>query len=261
MVEKVMLNDTSKCIGCRGCQVACKQWNQLSAGQTINRGTYQNPADLQPNTWLLLRIKEIVDEKGDPKWLFRKDGCMHCTEAVCEKVCPAGARFRLESGAIGTDNEKCIGCQSCVSACPFNKPRYSEEANKAYKCNLCADRVQDNLPPACVKACSTGALLFGDKGEILSRAYKRARELGKNASVYGDKFFGGTHVIYVLEEKVELYDGLPARPKVASSVIFWKELLKPSRAMEAGIGLTGFAASSLFARRRHMNNQHLDDRG
>ena len=249
-----MLNDTSKCIGCRGCQVACKQWNQLPAGRTINRGTYQNPPDLGPNTWLLVRIKEIVDEKEDPKWLFRKDGCMHCTEAICEKVCPAGARFRLESGAIGTDNEKCIGCQSCVSACPFSKPRYSAEANKAYKCNLCADRVQNNLLPACVKACPTGALTFGNKDEMVAYAYKRARELGKNASVYGDKFLGGTHVVYVLEEKVELYDALPARPKVASSVIFWKELVKSGGWLKAGAGLASMATASFAQHRRNFNN-------
>ena len=255
MAEKIMLNDTSKCIGCRGCQVACKQWNQLPAGQTINRGTYQNPADLGPNTWLLVRIKEIVDEKGNPEWLFRKDGCMHCTEAICEKVCPAGARFRLESGAIGTDNEKCVGCQSCVSACPFGKPRYSEEANKAYKCNLCADRVQNNLLPACVKACPTGALMFGNKDEMVAYAYNRARELGKNASVYGDKFLGGTHVVYVLEEKVELYDALPAKPKVASSVIFWKDLLNPIRAMEATTGLASLAAVSFFKRRSNLGKR------
>src|SRR5574340_240233 len=109
MAEKIQLNDVSKCIGCRGCQVACKQWNQLPAGQTSNKGTYQNPSDLQTNTWTLVRIKEIADEKGDPKWLFRKDGCMHCTDATCVKLCPAGARFRLESGAVGTDSEKCIG--------------------------------------------------------------------------------------------------------------------------------------------------------
>lgn len=252
MAEKIKLIDVSKCTGCRSCQIACKQWNQLPAGLTMNTGTYQNPPDLQANTWTLVRFQEISDKGDGVKWLFRKDSCMHCTDAICEKLCPAGARTHLDYGAVGTDNEKCIGCQSCVVACPFGKPRYNEEANKAYKCNLCPDRVQNGLPPACVKACPTGALVFGDKEEMLIRAYKRMRELGKNASVYGDKFLGGTHVVYVLEEKVELYDALPARPKVASNVIFWKELVKSSGLLKAGAGLAG----SFFSSRRKFADNH-----
>ena len=104
-----------------------------------------------------------VRKSDGVKWLFRKDGCMHCTDATCVNLCPAGARFRLDSGAIGTDDEKCVGCQSCVVACPFGKPRYSEESNKAYKCKLCNERIANNLQPACVKACPTGALQYGDK--------------------------------------------------------------------------------------------------
>ena len=174
---------------------------------------------------------------------------MHCTDATCVNLCPAGARFRTDSGAVGTDNEKCVGCQSCVVACPFGKPRYSEETNKAYKCKLCTERVQNNLPPACVKACPTGALRYGDKGEMLALAYKRVKELGGDASVYGDKFFGGTHVIYVLEEKIDLYNALPAKPKVASSTIFWKEMVKFGRSGHIGSGLALLAIASLLKRR------------
>ncbi len=92
---------------------------------------------------------------------------MHCTDATCVNLCPAGARVHLDSGAVGTDNEKCIGCQTCVVACPFGKPKYSEESNKVYKCRLCTDRVEHDSSPACVKACPTGALKFGEKGEKL----------------------------------------------------------------------------------------------
>ena len=164
------------------------------------------------NTWTLVRFQEVSDKDDGVKWLFRKDGCMHCTDATCVNICPAGARFRLDSGAIGTDNEKCVGCQSCVVACPFGKPRYSQESNKAYKCNLCTERVANNLHPACVKACPTGALQYGDKDKMLNLAYQRVKELGGDASVYGDKFFGGTHIIYVLDQKIAYYDGFrPSR--------------------------------------------------
>ena len=249
MVENIKLVDTSKCIGCRGCQVACKQWNQLPASKTRNTGTYENPPDLQANTWTLVRFQESVDADGKVDWLFRKDGCMHCTDATCVKLCPAGARVHSDYGAVSRNDEKCVGCQACVVACPFGKPRFSEEDNKVYKCGLCPDRVQNNLSPACVKACPTGALQFGKKEEMLKLAYERVKELGGNASVYGDKFFGGTHVVYVLEEKVNRYKALPAQPKVASSVIFWKELFKPFGAIGAGVGLTRLAASSFLTRR------------
>jgi len=252
MAERVKLIDVAKCIGCRGCQIACKQWNQLHAGSTHNSGTYQNPPDLQANTWTLVRFREVVDENEKVKWLFRKDGCMHCTDAACEKLCPVGARVHLDYGAVARIDGRCIGCQTCVRACPFGKPRYSEEANKAYTCDLCPDRVGDNLLPACVKACPTGALLFGEKGEMLKLAYRRVKELGGAASVYGDKFFGGTHVIYVLEEKVDLYDALPAKPQVAAATISWRALLNPFQIMEAGAGLASIAAASFLRRARRM---------
>lgn len=260
-MEKVQLIDVSKCIGCRGCQIACKQWNELPAMFSVNSGNYQNPPDLQANTWTLVRFQEVSNQNEAVKWLFRKDGCMHCTDATCVNLCPAGARFRLESGAIGTDDEKCVGCQSCVVACPFGKPRYSEESNKAYKCKLCSERVQKNLTPACVKACPTGALMFGEKTEMLKLAYTRVNELGGNASVYGDKFFGGTHVIYVLEEKVNLYNALPVRPRVASSVIFWRELVNPFRILEAGLGWMAVAASVFSRRRDNRDRRRTNDRG
>jgi len=262
MVENVKLIDTSKCIGCRGCQVACKQWNQLPAGSTQNTGTYQNPPDLQAHTWTLIRFQEVSDSDGKVEWLFRKDGCMHCTDATCEKLCPAGARVHLDYGAIARNDEKCIGCQACVVACPFGKPRYSEEENKVFKCGLCQDRVQNNLSPACVKACPTGALKFGKKEEMVKLAYQRVKELGREASVYGDKFFGGTHVIYVLEKNVNFYKALPAQPKVASSVIFWKDLLQLGRPLEVGAGLAARAASFFLTRRQPLlTDQTTKDRG
>ncbi len=233
MAEKVKLIDVAKCTGCRGCQLACKQWNQLPAGQTVAAGTYQNPPDLQANTWTLIRFQEFAAKDG-VKWLFRKDGCMHCTNAACVKVCPSGALYYSDLGTVGIIKERCIGCKECVAACPFEIPRYDSVTDKVYKCDLCLSRIRADLPPACVKACPTGALTFGDKEEMLKLAYKRAKELDGDASVYGDKFVDGTHVLYILQQKKEVYDVLPSHPRVPLSVMAWKDLLKPLSLVAAG---------------------------
>ncbi|MCX5839111.1 MAG: 4Fe-4S dicluster domain-containing protein [Deltaproteobacteria bacterium] len=233
MAEKVKLIDVAKCTGCRGCQLACKQWNGLRAEQTAAAGTYQNPPDLQPNTWTLIRFQEVAAKDG-VKWLFRKDGCMHCTNAACVKVCPSGALYYSDLGTVGIIHERCIGCKECVAACPFEIPRYDSVTDKIYKCDLCLSRIRADLPPACVKACPTGALTFGDKDDMLKLAYKRAKELGGDASVYGDRFVDGTHVLYVLQEKPGVYDILPVKPHVPLSVMAWKDLLKPLSLVAAG---------------------------
>jgi formate dehydrogenase iron-sulfur subunit len=238
MAQKTKLIDVSKCTGCRGCQLACKQWNQQPARQTENLGTYQNPPDLQANTWTLIRFQEIADKDG-VKWLFRKDGCMHCTDAACVKVCPSAALHYTEYGTVGIHHERCIGCKECVTACPFDIPRYDGATDKIYKCDLCLSRIQAALEPACVKACPTGALKFGDKSDMLKLAYKRAAELGGNANVYGDKFVDGTHVLYVLQDKPGTYDKLPAKPSVPLSIIVWKDLLKPLSLLAAGGVIAG----------------------
>lgn len=238
MAEKTKLIDVSKCTGCRGCQLACKQWNQQPAKQTENYGTYQNPPDLQSNTWTLIRFQEIA-EKDKVKWLFRKDGCMHCTNAACVKVCPSGALHYTDFGTVAINKSLCIGCKECVSACPFNIPRYDQVTDKVYKCDLCLSRIEADLTPACAKACPTGAITFGDKAAMTKKAYARAKELGGDASVYGDKFVGGTHVIYVLTEKPRVYDALPDKPSVPFSIIVWKDMLKPLSLLAAGGVLAG----------------------
>ena len=238
MAEKVKLIDVSKCTGCRSCQLACKQCNQQPAKQTKNYGTYQNPPDLQSNTWTLIRFQEIAD-KDSVKWLFRKDGCMHCTDAACVKACPSGALYHSDMGTVGINHERCIGCKECVTACPFDIPRYDRATDKVYKCDLCLTRIQAALEPSCVKACPTGALRFGDKADMLKLAYKRAKEMGGDANVYGDKFVDGTHVLYVLPEKPAVYDKLPVKPSVPLSIIVWKDLLKPLSLLAAGGVIAG----------------------
>ena len=204
--EIVQLIDTTKCTACRGCQVACKQWNENPGLRTRNWGSYQNPPDLNWNTWTLIRFQEYVDSKGTLKWLFRKDGCMHCTDAACVKVCPSGALYHTEFGTVGLNSSLCIGCKECIAVCPFDVPRYNKETDKVTKCDFCYNRLKGNELPACVKSCPTGALSVGPKDAMIKKAYQRVKELGGNANVYGDKFVGGTHLIYVLGEKPEVYD-------------------------------------------------------
>lgn len=234
----VKLIDTTRCTACRGCQVACKQWNEMPGLRTRNRGSYQNPPDLEWNTWTLIRFQEHEDGDGVLKWLFRKDGCMHCTDAACVKVCPSGALFFTEFGTVGIDRAKCIGCKECLFACPFEVPKYNRATDKVFKCDLCYDRLREGLLPACVKSCPTGALTFGAADTMLKKAYARVEDLKKDgypdANVYGDKFVGGTHVLYVLGEKPEVYDSLPQKPVVPLTVVAWKDFLKPLSLLAAG---------------------------
>lgn len=227
--EMVKLIDLSKCTGCRSCQVACKNWNSQPASQTENVGSYQNPQDLQHNTWTLIRFQE-EEKDGSITWSFRKDGCMHCTDASCVRVCPSGALTYGANGAVSFNEDLCIGCKYCVIACPFNIPKYDSKSEKTYKCTLCEDRTSNNLIPACVKACPTGTLSWGTKEEMVKKGNDRVEELMDkypNASLYGDKYVEGTHVMYVLTEEEGYYDELVKSPSVPFSVKLWKGVAKP----------------------------------
>lgn len=237
--QLIKLIDLSRCTACRGCQVACKQWNEQSASKTYNFGSYQNPPDLQWNTWTLIRFQEIEDQGGKVKWLFRKDGCMHCTDAACVRVCPTEALYHTEFGNVALKVDKCIGCKACIPACPFGVPKLNATTNRISKCDLCHTRLQANQPPACVLSCPTGAITIGDVETMLAKAHKRAKELGGDASVYGDKFVDGTHVLYVLTEKPEVYEHLPTDPKVSNMILVWKDVLKPAGLIAAGAVVAG----------------------
>src|SRR3989440_2989990 len=210
------LIDTTKCIGCKACQVACMEWNDLRDEIGSNVGVYDNPGDLTAESWTLMRFTEYENPKGDLEWLIRKDGCMHCADPGCLKACPApGAIVQYSNGIVDFHEENCIGCGHCITGCPFDIPRISRKDHRAYKCTLCSDRVAVGLEPACIKACPTGALVFGTKDDMKSLAETRAAQLReqtphKNAGVYDPAGVGGTQVIYVLHDirNPEAYGGL-----------------------------------------------------
>lgn len=248
------LIDVSVCIGCKACQVACNEWNDLRDEVGHNAGVYDNPADLSPKTWTLMRFDEHVNEKGKLEWLIRKDGCMHCEDPGCLKACPQpGAIVQYANGIVDFQSEHCIGCGYCVAGCPFNVPRISKEDNKAYKCTLCSDRVQVGQEPACVKTCPTGAITFGSKEDMLHKAAGRVKEMKgrglEHAGVYDPQGVGGTHVMYVLQhaDQPELYHGLPKSPQISSVVQGWKDWFSPLAALGFGVALAGAAAHYISA--------------
>lgn len=250
--EVAKLIDVSSCIGCKACQVACMQWNDLRDEVGDTNGTYDNPRDLTPQSWTVMKYSEVVtktEDEGDRlEWLIRKDGCMHCDEPGCLKACPApGAIVKYTNGIVDFISENCIGCGYCVAGCPFDVPRISKVDSKAYKCSLCADRVAVNMEPACVKICPTGAIRFGTKEDMIDYAADRVVDLKErgyqNAGLYNPAGVGGTHVMYVLQhaDKPNLYSGLPENPTISPTVALWKGVAKPlGVAAMIGAAVAGF---------------------
>jgi len=230
------LIDTSTCIGCKACEVACQEWNDLHIVPTTQTGTYQTMPSLDANYWNLIQFRER--EIGpDFAWLLRKDGCMHCGDPGCLKACPApGAIVQYQNGIVDVNPDNCIGCKMCETGCPFDIPRYSEQTGKMAKCTLCVDRGQVGLEPACVKSCPTGCLEFGDKTDLVARANIRVEQLRQNgfpqAALYDPPGVGGTTVITVLAhgDHPEWY-GLPKDPHVPDGVRFWKNIVRPLGAL------------------------------
>lgn len=251
MAETAILYDSSKCTACKGCQVACKQWNQLPSPLTNDEYTYtesfQAPLDLAPNTWLIINFREEDKEIGID-WNFMRNSCFHCTEAACEMACPVGAISHKDNGAVVIDQEKCIGCRYCVSACPFSVPRWDEAKNKTFKCWQCFDRTSAERQPSCVSTCPTGALEYGDRADMLGIARERVDQLKAagydKAEMYGEKELGGLHTIVVAQRGLEAH-GLIRDPKIGITD-FW-QFLKPLGGLGIAATTAGLGFSYLMA--------------
>ncbi|MHB8170995.1 MAG: 4Fe-4S dicluster domain-containing protein [Thermincolia bacterium] len=255
--------DTSKCTACRGCQTACKSWNQLPAEILEFKGNLQTHEDTSPITFTYVSMHERW-EKGTMDWFFAKHQCMHCTEASCKKVCPENAISHTETGAVVLDKEKCIGCGYCAQYCPFGIPKVNEDEKKMFKCHLCSDRVSNNLKPACAKTCAPGAVQFGDRKDLVAAAKVRLAEVRKKytaANLYGldDQFLGGTNVFCLLLEKPAFY-GLPANPAFPVMTGVWKDVIQPLGKI-LPLGAMGAILVSAFMNRVKENAGHDREKG
>jgi formate dehydrogenase beta subunit len=224
--------DTTTCIGCKACEVACQEWNDLKALPTQQTGTYQTMPELDAEFWNLIRFNEREHE-GGLVWLMRKDQCMHCEDPGCLAACPApGAIVQYENGIVDVNPSACIGCGFCTTGCPFNVPKFHTGTGKMAKCTLCVDRVETGLEPACIKACPTGCLQFGTKDDMVALGHTRVEQLKANgfvnALLYDPPGVGGTGVVTVLAhgDHPEWY-GLPRDPSVPLVVRVWKSVLRP----------------------------------
>ena len=210
MSGKAFFIDTTVCIGCRGCQIACKQWNQLPATMTKNVGSYQNPQDLSFYTYKLVKFQEHLGPDGKPVWYYFPDQCRHCVEPPCKETAddmvPGGIIIDSQTGAVlYTDKLKEANAGDIIEACPFNIPRVQNETGYMAKCTMCFERVHNGLLPACVKTCPTGAMNFGDRDKMVALAKQRLAEAKAkfpNATVTG---LEDLRVFYLLADKPEQY--------------------------------------------------------
>jgi formate dehydrogenase iron-sulfur subunit len=240
MANKVRVIDVTKCMGCRGCQVACKSWNQLPATDTSFTGSYENPAQFTAETWGRVLFNEY-EQGGEIKWYMNFSSCMHCTEAGCMNICPVNAIHRTSLGTVKIDQEICIACGLCLTGCPFDIPHVGVlSKNAAWKCTSCFDRISNGMETACATACCSGAITFGDKDAKIAEAEARVSALKgmgvSGAQIYGKDELGGLGVIYVLADSPDKYR-LPVNPEIALSTYIWNVALQPVKLL-AAVGIT-----------------------
>ena len=254
--EVAMLFDSSHCTGCKGCQVACKQWNVLPSPLGLNEnkftGSYQSPADLNGNTRLVMTFKEHEnDNKFQPlNFAIGRRSCYHCTDAGCVEACSSGALYKTESGVVAYDTDKCNGCTYCEAACPFDVPRFRPTDGCIDKCTLCLDRLEEGGIPACVKTCQPEALMFGTREEMIKKGHERVAFLKKKgfakAELYGEHEMGGLHILQVCKHGHEAY-GLPTNP-VKNPVTTASKVMRTVTGVGTAAVLAGLAVSFIAAR-------------
>jgi len=216
--------DTTVCIGCKACEVACKEWNQLPATNggrnTLSGDSYDNTRRLDGIHWRHVKFIEQFDpDRRRGRWLMMSDVCKHCVRAGCLEVCPTGAIIRTEFDTVVIQSDVCNGCRDCIGACPFGVIDMNPVSGTAQKCTLCYDRMRAGLEPACSKACPTDSINFGPIRELKQTAQARVEQLHgrgeRGAYLYGadDKMLGGLNSFYLLVDEPEAY-GLPPDPKL-----------------------------------------------
>jgi formate dehydrogenase iron-sulfur subunit len=230
MTTMGFFTDTTVCIGCKACEVACKQWNQLpDDGFRFTGMSYDNTGALGAATWRHVAFVERVDPGGadgdGPRrmtWLMMSDVCKHCERAGCLEACPTGSIIRTERGTVYVQPDVCNGCGYCVVACPFGVVDRREDDGRAFKCTLCYDRLKGGLEPACAKACPTDSITFGPIEELKADARRRIEQLKergvRDAYLYGDDAESqpgteGLHAFFLLVDDPEVYN-LPPDPQV-----------------------------------------------
>ncbi|HEY3955218.1 MAG TPA: 4Fe-4S dicluster domain-containing protein [Streptosporangiaceae bacterium] len=247
--------DTSVCIGCKACEVACKEWNDVPEDGLLFTGmSYDNTVSLNASTWRHVAFIEQIGRApstadgagGPPRWLMSSDVCKHCTEAACLDVCPTGALFRTEFGTVVVQDDVCNGCGYCIPACPFGVIDRRESDGGAHKCTLCYDRIGDGQTPACAKACPTESIQFGPVDELRERAQLRVDALHERgvpeARLYledPDDGIGGGGAFFLLLDEPEVY-GLPPDPRVTTRDLprMWRHVATAA----AGLLAAGVAA-------------------
>jgi formate dehydrogenase iron-sulfur subunit len=244
--------DTSVCIGCKACEVACKTWNNVPGGGLRLTGmSYDNTVSLGADTWRHVAFIEQPSDEGGMRWLMSSDVCKHCTHAACLDVCPTGSLFRTEFGTVVVQQDICNGCGYCIPACPYGVIGRREEDGRAWKCTLCYDRLGAGMEPACAKACPTDSIQFGPLDELRGRAAARVEALQAGgvpeARLYGHDpgdGVGGDGAFFLLLDEPEVY-GLPPDPVVTTRDLpsMWRHVGAAAVAM-AGIAAAAFAAAA-----------------
>ena len=245
--------DTTVCIGCKACEVACKEWNQLPAtdggANTLSGNSYDNTRQLDGTHWRHVKFIEQFDT-SDPnraggRWLMMSDVCKHCVQAGCLEVCPTGAITRTEFDTVVIQADVCNGCRYCIAGCPFDVIGMNPVTNTAQKCTLCYDRMSAGMTPACAQACPTASIQFGPIKDLRDRADKRVAALKSagqsEAYIYGkEDMLGGLNSFFLLLDKPEIY-GLPADPQLPSRNLLPSSVLSIASAAVAGLlGLVAF---------------------